>query len=377
MTVIRLANFEDHKSISLFIHENWKKNHAYVKSKSLFDWTFLENPNWDNSANYSISIAINSGTIDGMLGTIPFELNIYGKTFKACWLVNWLLVPHARKGRTGLKLLNIFNKDLKYNTISFGINDTVARLYLALKWQEMPPMPRMVWINPDFSREAEIILSELYPDANNDLIVKFVQSHSTNFKTINNLTLNSFKSISQKIWNKRGWDNAKVKTIGCSRDLKYLIWRYLNHPIYEYNSIVADDGINVGLLIWRLDRVNNFSETNSFSKSYQFARIVEFLPNSEFNALKLLSSFIECMKENCIQAVDFYCYNNEICNIISKIGFVVSKESRGIQFPNYTQPLSVGSPIRSAVKLNYCNSSTDISEDWYWTKSDFDQDRPN
>jgi len=376
MTIIKLASNEEYASVSSFINEYWKKNHAYVESKSLFDWTFLNNPNW-LSSNYSISIALNNGAIDGMLGTIPFELNIYGKSFKACWLVNWLLLPHARKGRTGLKLLNIFSKNLKYDTISFGINDTVARLYSALKWQEMPTMPRMVWINPDFSSDAEILLAKLYPNAGNDLIVRFVQSHSTEFKTINNPAFDSFESINEKTWNKRGWDNLKVKTIGCSRDSKYLIWRYLEHPIYKYNSIVVDDGINVGLLIWRLDKASNFAHANLSSENYQFARIVEFLPNSEFNALKLLSIFIQCMKESGIQAADFYCYNKEICNLISKMGLMVMRETTGIQFPNYNQPLSVGSPIRSATKLNDSYASVGSSGDWYWTKSDSDQDRPN
>ena len=47
MTIIKLAGIQEHESVSSFIDENWKSNHAYVKSKPLFDWTFLDNPNWD------------------------------------------------------------------------------------------------------------------------------------------------------------------------------------------------------------------------------------------------------------------------------------------------------------------------------------------
>ena len=376
MTVIKLASTQEHSSVSSFIDEHWKKNHAYVKSKSLFDWTFLNNPNWD-SGYYSISLALNNDAINGMLGTIPFDLNIYGESFKACWLVNWLVVPQARKGRTGLKLLDIFQKDLGYQTISFGINDTIARLYSALKWQEMPAIPRMVWVNPDFYREAEILLGELYPDTDNNLITKFVKDHIKNFETVTNSAHGSFDAVSKKTWDNRGWGKLKVKTIGCSRDSKYLTGRYFEHPIYKYNSIIVDDGINLGLLIWRLDSVSNSSHTNRFGESYQFARIVDFLPNSEINASKLLSSFIHCMKDSGVQAVDFYCYNDEIVNVISKMGFAVSKESTGIQFPNYTQPISVGSPIRSAIKLNDSYALVSSSKDWYWTRSDSDQDRPN
>ena len=312
-----------------------------------------------------------------MLGTIPFDLNVYGDSFKACWLVNWLVVPRARKGRTGLKLLDIFQKDLGYQTISFGINDTIARLYSALKWQEMPAMPRMVWINPDFSRETEVLLGELYPNANVGLISQFVKDHAMNFITIPGSPYGSFDTVSKKTWDNRGWGNIKVKTIGCSRDSKYLTWRYFEHPIYKYNSIVVDDGINVGLLIWRVESVSTSLQEDYVGESYQYARIVDFLPNSESNAFELLSSFILCMKDNGIQAVDFYCYNNEILNFVSKMGFAVSKESKGFQFPNYTQPISIGSPIRSAVKLNDSFGAVSTSNDWYWTKSDSDQDRPN
>ncbi len=376
MTIIKLASTQEQVSLSSFIDEHWKRNHAYVKSKPLFDWTFLKNPNWD-SDNYSISIALNNGTIDGMLGTIPFDMNIYGDSFKACWLVNWLVVPQARKGRTGLKLLDVFKKDLGYQTISFGLNDTIARLYAALKWQEMPAMPRMVWINPDFSRESEILLGELYPDTDKNLISKFVQDHASSVKSIPRSTHDDFDGLDKETWESSGWGYLKGKIIGCSRDWKYLNWRYFEHPIYKYNSIVVDDGINVGLLIWRLDSVSNISKKYIFGESYKFARIVEFLPNSEQNAAKLLSSFIGIIKDSGVQAIDFYCYNNEIINMISKIGFTVSREAKGLQFPNYTQPISVGSPIRSAIKLNDSHDMIFASKDWYWTKSDSDQDRPN
>ena len=62
-------------------------------------------------------------------------------------------------------------------------------------------MPRMVWINPDFSRETEILLGELYPDADSTLIAKFGQEHAINFKTIPSSAYGSFDTVRKK---KRG-----------------------------------------------------------------------------------------------------------------------------------------------------------------------------
>jgi hypothetical protein len=118
MSEIRLAKLDEFSDISKFINQYWKNNHAYTRNKDLFDWTFLNNPAW-NEPSYSISIATESNSIVGMLGTIPFELNIYGQPYKACWLVNWLLIPEARKGRVGLNLLNLFSKNYIFKTISF------------------------------------------------------------------------------------------------------------------------------------------------------------------------------------------------------------------------------------------------------------------
>lgn len=373
MNEIRLATAQEYDPVSAFIDEHWKKNHAYVRSKSLFDWTFLNNPNWDGNS-YSISLALNNGEIEGMLGTIPFDLNVYGESSKGCWLVNWLVLQQARKGRTGLKLLDVFQKDLGYQTISFGINDTIARLYSALQWQEMPPMPRVVWINPEFVRGAEVLLREVYPDVDDSDIVKFVRDHASKLSLVHESGRDSFDSVWGKEWDDIGWGKLKERTIGCSRDTKYLTWRYLEHPIYRYDSIVVSDGINLGLLIWRVDSVAD--RTSPAHESFRFARIVEFLPNSEVNAFRLVSSLINHMKDSGIQVVDFYCYNNKIMKLISKMGFVVSRELAGIQFPNHTQPIVEGSSIRSAIKLHDSLGLVSTLQDWYWTKSDSDQDRP-
>ncbi len=53
----RLALLNEYPKISNFIDKNWKKNHAYTRSKELFRWTFKDNPQWKKS-NYSISLAI-------------------------------------------------------------------------------------------------------------------------------------------------------------------------------------------------------------------------------------------------------------------------------------------------------------------------------
>ena len=157
--------------------------------------------------------------------------------------------------------------------------------YIRLKWQEMPAMPRMVGLIL-ISLETEVLLGELYPNANVGLISQFVKDHAMNFITIPGSPYGSFDTVSKKTWDNRGWGNIKVKTIGCSRDSKFNL-EYFEH-LLKYNSIVVDDGINVGLLIWRVESVSTSLQEDYVGESYQYARIVDFLPNSESNAFELL-----------------------------------------------------------------------------------------
>ena len=376
MSEIRLAGLSDHSAISSFINQHWKKDHAYVKSKKLFDWTFQANPNW-NEVGYSISVAIEGNSIQGMLGTIPFDLNVYGKSFKACWLVNWLLLPEARKGRLGINLLNLFSKDYGYDTISFGINDTVARLYTALKWQDMPIMPRMVWINPNDTLSAKALLMEANPNKNVLEIIRYINTHTKYLDQTTHSLLNPREIIKTDSWNINGWENWKFKTVGCSRDSKYLLWRYFENPIYKYESRMIADGKNIGLIIWRVENTKRRNSNGQIEDLLPIARIVEFLPASKANAVDLLSEFSRHANEVGIKAADFYCYNEEICEILVEIGLVVSRNHVGVNLPNHTQPIATGGAIRSAIKIADDHRVNASARHWYWTKSDSDQDRPN
>jgi len=376
MSEIRLAKLDEYSDISTFINQYWKKNHAYTRNKKLFDWTFLNNPAW-NELSYSISIATESDSIVGMLGTIPFELNIYGQPYKACWLVNWLLIPEARKGRVGLSLLNLFSKNYSYDTISFGINDRVARLYAALKWQHMPTIPRMVWINPRHSDDAENLLIETNPSNTISEIREYIRKHTTKVKGINFLSINVIDNIKAKDWDSFGWKIWSLKTVGCSRNYQYLKWRYFEHPVYQYQTRMVTEGTNIGLIIWRVETTTKANLSGHLEQYLPIARIVEFLPTSDNNALHLLYEFIKFSDSLGVIAGDFYCYNEEICQILNRLGFLTSTTHTGVVLPNFTQPVANGGVIRSAINIAKNHNIDANAPAWYWTRSDSDQDRPN
>ncbi|MBT6228485.1 MAG: GNAT family N-acetyltransferase [Candidatus Scalindua sp.] len=375
-TEVRLLELNEYPAIASFIDRNWKKDHAYVRSKDLFNWTFRDNPAWNKEDGYSFSVAVDDGSIIGMLGAIPFKLNVLGKNVKACWLVNWIVMPEVKGGK-GLALLNFFSKEQGFNTISFGINDKVAGLYKALEWQEMPPIPRMEWVNPDKIKDTEDLLGMTNPEATAEQILKYI-SKVSGVTFANDIpeayTLNS---IDADVWDRTGWSVWNNKSIGCAREYSYLNWRYLQHPIYKYETRVIAEGGKLGLIIWRIEITRKMNSNGTLENYLPFVRIAEFLPVSETNARELISC---CLVEASVQGVvaaDFYCYNLELIEILQRIGFSISGDTSCICLPNHTQPIGRGSNIRSTIKTFSCDEISAQDSKWYWTRSDSDQDRPN
>ena len=363
MTInIWLATKDEYPEVATFIDDAWKKNHAYVRDKKLFDWSF-SNPFW-TEPDYSLSLALDADRIVGMLGIIPFPLNDHGRDIKACWLVNWLVIPEARKGRIGLALLDVFAKRRSYSTISFGINDTIAKLYAALKWQHMPRIPRMEWINPE-SLDAEAFMRAANPEASGSVISKYISRARLN------LLPKSHSIASMADWDMHGWPEWRDKTIGCSRASDFLTWRYTNHPSYRYEMRVIPDGDQFGLIVWRIEMAQTESGT------YPFTRIVEFLPASLENAKSLLCVCLHASRQASAIGADFYCYSRPICEMLGEIGFYFPQESAEVTLPNYTQPVAKSRDIRSSIKIAGQQADLSQSPDWYWTRADSDQDRPN
>lgn len=375
-TEIRLLGLDEYPAIASFIDQNWKKDHAYTRSKDLFNWTFRDSPVWNEQDCYSIAVAADGGSIFGMLGAIPFKLNDHGKTLKACWLVNWVVMPEVRGGK-GLALLNLFSKERGFNTISFGINDAVARLYTALQWQEMPPIPRMEWVNPAKVDAAEALLGMMNPAASAEQIQKYISKASSATLANDQPEASPLNTVDASEWDRKGWGVWSEKTIGCARDYSYLTWRYLQHPIYKYETRVIAEDEKLGLIVWRIETTLKANSKGKLVAYVPFGRIVEFLPTSEANARELMSRCLIEVSAVGALAADFYCYNIELIGILQRIGFSISDNASYVHLPNHTQPIARGSNIRSTIKTFAREEITAQDAEWYWTRSDSDQDRPS
>lgn len=376
MTIeFRYAGLDEYERISRFLDLYWAKDHVYVRMPQLFQWTFQGNGLWEKD-QYCFAIAEDKGEIIGILGGIPFVFNCLGNTSPAVWIVNYMLRPDYRRGATALRLLDMFRRPFG-TVIAFGNNSTVVLLYRALRARILMETPRHFMVLPNAMGRLANLLRMTYPDWPSDRAEKLAGAFP--LADIPSVSVRYISSLSGN-WDKDGWPQFAPKLIGAARDSSYLTWRYRMHPCFRYRFITVEDENRTGLLIWRLETIRRVTPLG-IEDVDRIGRLVEFLPSSRDNAKDLLALFRQKLAEADAFAADYYGYHGETRMWLQESGFrEVTGDPDGPAIPSRFQPLDPrGGHISSAVfvadRVPAC--SIDYSSNWYWTKSDSDQDRPN
>jgi len=372
----RYAEIDEYHRVSRFLNEYWAKDHAYVRLPELFDWTFRRTGLWDQEG-YSFALAETKGEIVGILGGIPFSFNCHGKTSRAVWTANYMVRPEYRGGSVGISLLRMFWRPPFETVVSFGITPSVTPLYHLLRWRVMEQIPRHFMVLPDAQERAAHLLRLAQPDWSGDRARALVREFEATPRLSSGAE--AMELLPEK-WDELDWPVHSTGTVGAARDVDYLTWRYLKHPVFRYRLIGASDGTRTGLLIWRLEKIHHRTP-QGVDEVDRIGRLVEFLPTSSDNANRLLTSFTRELWNSRALGADFYGYHGQIRQWLQEFGFrSVNGHPDGQMIPSRFQPLDGrGGGICSAFiapdTVPACGLNSGCS--WYWTKSDADQDRPN
>lgn len=374
MGMVRLAKFEDYSIISDFLHQHWSANHIYTRSKALFDWTFRPRDSTD-SDHYSFALALDGSDCIGILGAIPFTLNVYGESRLAYWLANWMTVTDKRTTTAGLQLLKFFDRTAHQVLISFGINQNVARIYQALRWNLLTSTPRYLAFVPSCQDRILFLLSALYPTHSTYSLKEMVNFFHFPIEQVNAFSKNDLQADLSD-WDQYGWKHFSTQSICASRHSDYLQWRYLRHPIFTYHLSIFPSDDQLGLLVYRVEPFS-FQDQDGSQRNEVLLRVVELLPVSQTNLQQMLFFLYQQLITHNAIGFDLWGFYGPCDLWLKSLGFHTTDEHPfGMLFPSRFQPLepnatTIMSAFKGIALIPKPNS------DWYWTKSDSDQDRPN
>lgn len=364
---IRLLKISEFDKLIEAISRLWNPNHVYCRNPELLKYLVYNTPyrkNFcDNNEDTTYFVILDEDKIVGLHGFIPLEGNILGRSVSAS-TATILKIDKQNYKFIGIDLLQESFKSDPCMHFGIGINSRVEKLYKALGWYTFDDFPRWIWTE-NFDQLKKVFQ-----------IPEFSNLNSLKNKLNNNTFINAEFTdfLEENKWNDFYNKEFAPKTIGVMRDYKFLKWRYIDYPFFDYKLLVIKDSLGQykGLAIYRIEDI--------LDGQYQLGRILEFIYTDIDYGIKLAAKLQTIAND--ILFWDFYCLSSITALALERCGFIrLDSDESKKYIPTRFQPIDYEiMNIKGTIRLNN-NAKKSINlvidQQWYVTKGDADQDRPN
>lgn len=363
---IRLFRKDEQQLLKQAIHDVWGRNHILSYDDSLLHHMFFQTPNHTSIATkeeFSFLGVWDQNKVIGLLGVMTYTFNQYGKKGKAYSLTNWIVEEQYRHTGAGLQLIQ-YVLDLKPEMVlSLGVGEGAAPIYKLMRWEMNMDVPR--WIG--LQKKEEVVDALL--DSNSHAIRYYNEIH----EVLTARKAKRIQALDDELWNEFYWNIFAKDTIGIARDAAFLNWRYFNHPTFDYIALAVKDGEQYeGLAIVRIEEVTGGSK---------IGRIVEMMYSTQDSAVALANAIVHL--DESVLFYDFYSFSTVSTWGLEAVGFkrVYKTEEDPFVLPTRFQPVDL--EITSMISAIYLTERSKekfnvaLDQQWYITKGDADQDRPN
>ena len=340
MARIRLdfCGLDQADALMRFIHEHWSPNHILSRSRPLLDWQHRD----EEAGRYNILLALtDDGEIVGMLGFIPSSR--YDPALADGRETIWLSVWRALDGYSaglGLMLLRELERRLKPKWIgTVGINEQVRGIYAAMGYRT-GDLTRSYRLNGLIGEHRLIGGPAEAPPS----------PMGEGRATLRRLNEAEFAGAVRPL-GLEATQQEPAKTPELFRT------RYLEHPFYDYQVYLAEDGASRALIVMR-------------ACGHQGAtalRWVDFL--GDRSVLASIGPAVDALlHDQNAEYVDYYHVGD--LPALEQAGFARLDPEGALILPAYFEPFE-----QSNVRILYAMKGG--SGDDSLGKGDADQDRPN
>ena len=326
-----------------FIDEHWKQDHIFVRSRQLFDWQHKL-----ALGEYSFVLAFDktNNKICGVLGFIlTSQYSNSLRDEREAWLAIWQVSEALKSPGLGVGMLNFLKTTYQLKTIcAFGLSEGVVPLYKALKY-EVSVLNHHVLVNPKIETFSILEAGEWQPSKKKILDTGY---------SLKNLNPTSIKKICDK-------HASGIFVTRPLKDANYIINRYVNHPIYEYDiySVVKNNEA-VAILVTR----------NIIIKGATIVRIIDY--QGEFVHFSFLNnSFLAVLDKYGAEYIDFMQFGIPI-EVLEKAEFVDIYSIKEMVVPDYFSPF-----LKKNIIIDFAFKTEMENMEFFICKGDSDQDRPS
>jgi GNAT superfamily N-acetyltransferase len=358
----------DWPEVSRLIEEEWERDHP-VLDKDFFFWQ--HGGFGPISGLGSTALALREGQVIGMRGVIPgvyqvptargrYEL-VPGGSFAM-----WIVEQSSRGTGVGSKLLAHCQAHLGV-TVALGSNEsTSVPIYLNAGFERQDGLHHWFALLDIRARhllygsQARLPLWDKLPGISAVPVKQTIDS-----------------MVASEIWTKF---SERLNLFSLHRSEHFWVWRYLNHPTFEY-KLHVDDALTT-LAVTRIEQVvvrGGVVSVLRLIELFSTARVHDAQGRERHVAGFLKSLLVEAIEMGA-SAVDYRCSSVALAGGLKVAGFHfremenVGTFSAG--FAGQLEPLILGPrPINLHWKIQ--NKISQADSEPYFVKSDNDMDRPN
>jgi GNAT superfamily N-acetyltransferase len=331
-----------------FVVSSYANPNYVALSQDFLRWQLLDNPA-NRTGGYTLWIVLHENAVVGQLGFVPFVGKAPdGTVFEGAYPINLMVRPEFRAFGLGVILLRRLLKTTV--VINPGANPAGAAIAQGLGLKDLGRLNRYIYVaNPKAARELAV---------NGRLPSRCIDPPTASEAVGLVFTKDLPSGIAETF-------EPPIPCFFAQRNRAFLRWRYETHPAFTYEFVLSPD---LGSLLV-------FHEEQEPSTCKLVLRIVDFLAQEEWQDA-LLKTVLQAAHSRGAAIVDFYCSLQCYAATLARAGFFDETEHEDVRIAGLFQPLDFRD---SSIRLLASSPpGTDcITNSWYVTKADSDQDRPN
>lgn len=340
-----------------FLSECYRPDHAMCH-KEFFEWQFLSKY---NQGNAKMLCALEDGKLQCILGYIPLQVHWgdLNKPIAAAWTLAWMTRKNSVKGLGFLLQKKI--KELHPFSLTVNASAMGQPILQAMGWISYSPVPRYISI-----LDAEKCLKMVFHGVGRRDIGQFCINEKINGSSRLVETLPN-----KDIYNPE-WSRYTGLRFGTVRSLKYIQWRYIEHPMFKYHFVTKGAPERPAVCVYRIE--NAFGDYEA-----KVARIVDFFfPNDQEgmdDGTSLLSSVLKRIKADGCAYADFICSSRFYSRPFIEFGAAEEPTDRQM-FPMRLMPIERVVRHQNVAFITPLGYTLPALDEMYITKSDIDGDGP-
>ena len=337
-----------------FYKKNWDKD-IILGNKIFYKWNFIENP-FNLKKDYNCLALDESNNIIGIMGLSLRDFFLEEKKMKGAELTTWVLDKNYRGKGIGKKML-IFLKKKFDILVGSGITDEAKSVYLLNDFTYLKHIPRFFKIYNIKNMEKYIRLNgKGIKQYNVSLIKEKFINDSYKFDEVSKKSLLTLDDFQKKDFN------------FFSKSKKWLIWRYFNHPFFNYIIYCIENNNKKAIFVMRFDVISKM----------KIGYLVDVFGDIE--AIGILPHILnKIAKRNKINVIEFYSTYGLFNSIFVSNNWISTIDDDHIKFMNRLYPPKWVEPATTSLILwcKHKNTSFYNFSKLYINKSDLDLDRPS